>query len=109
MSSWKPLPTARCLRMVTAEFGVDRPATRDEEELRLEIEEIVGRERRQRLAVERQPPVREKARVALEEAERLVGRRDDVAVRLADDERAALEGADGLLRHPEILFVGRKG
>ena len=73
---------------------VDGPGSRDEEEPRLEVLEVVGREGAQPLAVDGQHPAREKARVEREQAGR-VGRRGlDVPGRVADDERVAVEDLD---------------
>ena len=74
--------------------GVFRAGARHEEEAGRERLRVVGRERPERLAVDREQPAREVARVAVEEPVRLARPRIDVAVRTADDEGVALEHAD---------------
>ena len=60
-SSWNPSPTAR--RRITESFEVDVDGARawDEEETRLEVLQVVDRERIEALAVHGQDPCREEA------------------------------------------------
>jgi hypothetical protein len=76
---------------------------RDEEELRREVVDIVGRENIRRSAVDGQAPLREKPGVLQKEPVRLVGRRDDVPAPVADDERIAFEDADRVRSHRRAL------
>jgi hypothetical protein len=70
------------------------PAGNGQEELRREVLRLVPREHPRPGAVDGQQPAREEARVAKEEAVRLVGRGVHVSARVADEERAAVEDAD---------------
>src|SRR5262245_31906655 len=90
----RPLPDHRELRV-----DVDRPYPWDEEEARLEVLQVVDRERVQPFAVDGQDPLREEARVIREQARGVGQRRLDVAAVVADDERVAVEHLDELVAH----------
>src|SRR5262249_20197514 len=70
-----------------------------QEELRREVVDIVSREHVRRVALDGQTPAWEKARGLEEETRRLAGGGKDVATPVADDERVALEDADGVGTH----------
>ena len=82
---------------------VDRPGPGHEEEARLEVLEVVDRQRVEPLAVDRQHPARQEPRVEREESRRLGGRCLDVAALVADDERVAVEDPDDLASHRQPL------
>src|SRR6185503_18531052 len=82
---------------------VDRPGAGDEKEARLEVLEVVDRQRIHPLAVDRQDPLREEARVVREEAGRIGERRLDVSARVADHERVAVEDLDAAVAHGVFL------
>jgi hypothetical protein len=88
--------------------GVLGAAARDKEEARRERFRIVGRERVERLAVEREQPARQVTRVAVEEAVRLAGPSVDVAVAPTDDEGVSLEHADRVAVHRHGSSVQRQ-
>jgi hypothetical protein len=78
---------------------VHRPGSRYEEEAGLEILQVVDRERVQALAVDRQDPAREEARVVGEEAGRIGQRGLDVTPRVGHDEGVAVEDLDEVVVH----------
>ena len=85
----RPLPDHRELRV-----DVDGAGAGDQEEPGLEVLEVVGGERVEPLAVDREHPPGEEAGVEGEQARRIGRRRLDVAPRVADDERVAVEDPD---------------
>ena len=82
---------------------VDGAGAGHEEEARLEVLQVVDRERVEPLTVHRQHPLREEAGVEGEEAGRVAERRLDVAARVADDERVAVEDLDETVVHDCLL------
>jgi hypothetical protein len=74
---------------------VDGAGAGHEEEARLEVVEVVGRQRVQPLPVHAQHPPRQEAGVEREEPRRVGEARLDVAARVADDERVPVEDLDG--------------
>ena len=78
---------------------VDGARARDEEEARLEVLQVVGGERVQALAVDGEHPHREEARVEREQPGGVGERGLDVAPRVADHERIALEDLDEIVAH----------
>ena len=82
---------------------VHRARTRYEEEARLEVLQVVDRERIQPLAVHGQDPSGEEAGVEREQAGRIGERRLDVAARVADHERVAVEDRDEIVAHAPFL------
>ena len=92
--SWKP--SADRARADHRELGVDvhRAGAGHEEEPRLEVLEIVGRERVQALAVDGQHPLRQKPRVEREEAGG-VGRGGlDITAAITHHERVSVQNRD---------------
>ena len=77
---------------------VDRAGPGHEEEARLEVLEVVDRERVELLPVDRQHPAREEPRVEREESRRFGRRRLDVTALVADDEGVAVEDPDDLVQ-----------
>src|SRR5215216_2550889 len=73
---------------------VDRSGTRHEEEPRLEVLQVVDRQRIQALGVDGQDPAREEAAVEREEACGVRERGLDVPPRVADHEGVAVEDLD---------------
>ena len=102
-SSWKPSATVALADHRELRVDVDGARSRDEEEARLEVLQVVGREGVQPLAVDREHPLREEAGVEREEPGRVDGRGVDVAVPVADDERVPLEDLDELAAHRIFL------
>ncbi len=84
-------------------IDVDRPRARNEEEARLEVLQVVDRERIEPLAVHCQDPRREEAVVEREETGRVGERCLDVAARVADDEGVAVENLDEVVVHGVLL------
>src|SRR5262249_10846210 len=84
---------------------VDRARPGHEEEARLEVLQVVDRERIQALAVDREHPAREEARVEREETRRVGERRLHVAVRVADADRVAIEDFAEPVAHAVLLLV----
>ena len=82
---------------------VHGPRSRHEEEAGLEVLEIVDRKRVQPLAVHRQHPLREEARVEREESGGVGQRCLDVAVRVADDEGVAVQDLHEPVAHRFLL------
>ena len=82
---------------------VHRARTRYEEEARLEVLEVVDRERIQLLAVHGQDPPGEEAGVEREQAGRIGERRLDVAARVTDHKRVAVEDRDEIVAHAPFL------
>ena len=82
---------------------VDGSGAGDEEEARLVVLKIVDRERAQSLAVHREHPLREEARVVGEETGRIGERGLDVTVRVADHERVAVEDLHEPVAHAVVL------
>ena len=75
---------------------VDGARPRHEEEARLEILQVVGREGVQPLAPDREHPLRQETGVEREQPGRVDRRSVDVAVAVADHERVPLENLDEL-------------
>ena len=78
---------------------VHGPVRRREEELDREVVDVIRRQDPRQVAVNRQPPAREDARVLVEEPVRLIRRAGDVPAPVADDEGVAFENADRLAGH----------
>src|SRR4029079_103456 len=94
----RPLQEDRQLRV-----DVDGAGGRDEEEARLEVLEVIGREGVEPEVVDRQDPSREEPGVVREQPGR-VGRRGlDVATLVADDERVAVQDPDEGRDHRQLL------
>ena len=82
---------------------VDRPGPGHEEEARLEVLEVVDRQRVESLAVDRQHPARDEPHVEREESRRFGRRCLDVTALVTDDERVAVEDPDDLASHRQPL------
>ena len=78
---------------------VDAPDTGHKEEPRLEVLEVVGRQGGEPVAVHSQHPLRKETGVEREQSRRVGERRFDVAARIADDERVAVEDRDEAAVH----------
>ena len=83
-------------RLLRVDVHGARPG--NEEEARLEVLEVIRRQRVESLAVDRQDPGREEPRVEREQAGRVGRGRFDVAAYVAHDEGVAVEDAD-VVRH----------
>ena len=83
---------------------VDGARPRHEEEARLEVLQVVDRERVEALSVHREHPAGEEARVVREEPGRVRERRFDVSARVAHDERVAVEDLHEPVVHAAALF-----
>ena len=108
-SSGKPSPTAALPDHRELRVDVDGAGAGDEEEPRLEVLQVVGRQRVQPLAVDRQHPARQEPGVEREQPGRIGQRRLDVAALVADDERVAVEDLDQSVAHRRLLPVRARG
>jgi hypothetical protein len=82
---------------------VDRSRAWNEEEACLEVLQVVDRQRTEPLAVDRENPLGQEARVEREEPRRIGERRLDVPGLVAHDERVAVEDLHDAVAHPRLL------
>src|SRR5262249_13950451 len=85
---------------------IDGSRSGNEEEPRLEVLQVVRRERVQALAVDGQHPLREEACVVGEQSRRVGERGFDVASVVADDEGVAVEDLDETVAHRRFFLGG---
>ena len=106
-SSWNPVGDRTLPDHGELRVDVDRSRSGNQEEARLEVLQVVDRERIEPLPVHRQHPARQEARVEGEETSRIRERRLDVAVRVAHDERVAVEDLHEPVAH-DVAFRRRE-
>src|SRR5439155_24308115 len=83
---------------------VDRAGRWIEEELRIEVVHLVGREHFEAVvSIEPEDPSRQEPGVPKEQAMGLIGSRVDIAATIAHDERASIQDADRVSAHRSVL------